>query len=72
VWEGGFEGNKGRFYCGDVFDPSLAMVTCTEEESRGSEILDIYPLAAIGEQGGSYSVSSDWMVERVKNLSCRF
>jgi hypothetical protein len=32
VGEGSFEVDKGRFCCGDVFDPSLAMVTCTEEE----------------------------------------
>lgn len=29
VGKGGFEGNKGRLYCGDVFDPSLAVVICT-------------------------------------------
>jgi hypothetical protein len=54
----------------DVFDPSLAVVNSTEEESRGSEMLDIHPLATIKEQGGSYSVSSYWVVERVKKLSC--
>jgi hypothetical protein len=51
-------------------------VNSTEEESRGREMLDIHPLATIREQGGSYSVSSYWAVERVKKnchvvgLSC--
>jgi len=63
--EGGFEGNKGRFCCGGVFDSSLAVVNCTEEQNMGSEMLDIYPLATVGEQGGSYSMSLDWVVVRV-------
>jgi hypothetical protein len=54
-----------------VFDPSLAMVNCTNEESRLSEMLDIHLLVTIGEQGGSYSMSLDWVVERVYIcLSC--
>lgn len=50
--ENGFGVDKGRFYCGDVFDPSLVVVTCTDEESKGREMLDIHPLTAVGKQGG--------------------
>jgi hypothetical protein len=32
-------------------DVAMAMVTCTKEESRESEMLDIHPLAVIGEKG---------------------
>jgi hypothetical protein len=32
-----------------VVDPARAVVTCTEEESRGSEMFDIHPLAVFGE-----------------------
>lgn len=53
---------------GDGFAPSLVMVSCSIEESKGSEMLDIQSLAVLGEQGGSYLVTSDWVVKRVKNF----
>jgi hypothetical protein len=36
---------------------------------RGIEMLDIHPPAVIGEKGGSYLVSPNWVVERV-NFFC--
>ena len=63
VW--GFVGSKDSLCCGVVVDPVMAMVTCTEEENRGSAMLDIHPLVVLGEKGGSYLVSLDWVVERV-------
>lgn len=41
------------------------MVTCTEEERGENEMLDIPPLAVLGQQGGSHSMAPDWVVERV-------
>jgi hypothetical protein len=51
VGEGGFEVDKDRCYCGDVFHPSLAMVTCVDEESKRSEMVDVHQLAVVEEQG---------------------
>lgn len=44
---------------GNAFDPSLATVSCSVEESMGNEMLDIQPLDLVGEQRGSYSVTSN-------------
>jgi hypothetical protein len=63
VWN--IEGMKVNCVNRDGFDPSLAMSSCSDEESKGSEMLGIQPLAAFREQGGSYSMSLDWVVERV-------
>lgn len=46
VGEGGLqgwniEGMKVNSVSGDGFDPSLAVVSCSDEESKGSEMLDI-------------------------------
>jgi hypothetical protein len=35
-------------------------------------MLDIQSLVVLGEQGGSYSMTYDWVVERVKNLSSSY
>jgi hypothetical protein len=61
----GFEVDKSLFSCGDVTHPSLVLVTCPYEESKGSEPLNIHPLAVVEEQGVPYSMSSNWVVERV-------
>lgn len=54
--------------CGDVHHPSMAVVTYPGEEVKGREPLDVHPLAVVEELGVPYSVSLDWVVERVKNL----
>lgn len=71
--EGEFENGSS---CGAELHPYLSMVTCLDEEGIGREPLNIYPLIVVEEQGVNYSVSSDWVVERVKifchmvGLSC--
>jgi hypothetical protein len=61
---------KTNFSCGDETHPYLAVVTCSDEESKGREPLNIHLLAVVEDQGVHYSVSSNWVVERVKKLSC--
>jgi len=65
---GGFVVSDDSLCCGAVGDAAMAVVTSTMEESRESVMLDIHPLAVIGEKEGSYSVSPNWVVERIKHL----
>jgi hypothetical protein len=64
------EVDKGLFSCGDVPHPSLAVVTCSGEESKGSVPLNIHSLAVVEEKIVSYSMSSNWVVERVNFCCC--
>lgn len=49
-------------------NPSLAMVNVVEEEFEGSEPLLVHSLVVGAKQGVPNLVSSNWVVERVKNL----
>jgi hypothetical protein len=44
------------------------VVTRTDDGSGGSELLDIQPLGVMGEQIGANSISTEWVVESVKNF----
>lgn len=43
------------------------MVTYYDEEITGNELLNVHPLAVVEVQGVHYSVSPDWVVERIKS-----
>jgi hypothetical protein len=64
---GGFEGSKGSF-CGDVVDLALVVVTCTKEVGGVRCWIFIHLLKFRKKEGGSYSASSNWAVERLKVL----
>jgi hypothetical protein len=51
--------NSLFFLCGDVNNPSLAVVTYLGEEVKGSESLIVHPLAVIEEKEVPHLVSSD-------------
>jgi hypothetical protein len=49
-------------------DNILAMVTRTDDVIGGSGMLDIQPLAVLGEQLGDDPMSTEWVVERVRGF----
>ncbi len=62
----GDELNNGVFaLCGDMNNPSLAVVNVLGEEVKESEPLLVHPLDVVDEQGVPLLVSPDWVVERV-------
>lgn len=63
-------GGKGGLCWGDEEVNDMAVVTCLEENSDGSEMLEVQPLTIVGESVGAQSVTTDWVVERVKDF-CR-
>lgn len=54
--------------CGGPKSSSMAVVPYPGEELKESEPLVVHPLAIIQEHGLPESMSSDWVVQRVKNL----
>jgi hypothetical protein len=49
-------------------DDYLVVVIRTEDANEGSEMLNIRPLAVLGEQLGDNSLSTVWVVKRVKGF----
>jgi hypothetical protein len=64
----GYVGCEDDLRSGVEGDNSLAVVIRTEDVIGGSEMLDIQPLAVLGEQLGDNFVSTEWVVERVKGF----
>jgi len=64
VYVGCEDGLRG----GVEVDDSLVVVTHIEDDSGGSELLDIQSLAVFGDQIGDNSISTEWVVERVKGF----
>lgn len=54
-----FEIEKGLLSCGDETHPSMIVETFPKEEFKGSEPLNVHPLAVVEEQGVPYLMSSD-------------
>lgn len=63
------EGGSSLFSsCGGAKSSSMAVVLYLGEELKESEPLVVHPLAVIEEHELPESMSSDWVVQRVKNF----